>query len=205
MFVHELWKNADPSRLALDGNRALTYAQLSDQVRVVRNVLYKKGIRRKDRVALYSANSVEFVVVYMAVVSLGAIIIPVNSSLVDREVDFILRDSETKLLVTDTPLQVEAPQISVDALMAEANQDAAEEAPAFPSDITEDDVCTFVYTSGTTGSPKGAMLTHKNLVRNAEQTNEVITHTPEDKALCSTAMAGQYPYWFRCWQDAPLW
>ena len=164
MFVHELWKNADPSRLALDGNRALTYAQLSDQVRVVRNVLYKKGIRRKDRVALYSANSVEFVVVYMAVVSLGAIIIPVNSSLVDREVDFILRDSETKLLVTDTPLQVEAPQISVDALMAEANQDAAEEAPAFPSDITEDDVCTFVYTSGTTGSPKGAMLTHKNLV-----------------------------------------
>ena len=118
MFVHELWKNADPSRLALDGNRALTYAQLSDQVRMVRNVLYKKGIRRKDRVALYSANSVEFVVVYMAVVSLGAIIIPVNSSLVDREVDFILRDSETKLLVTDTPLQVEAPQISVDALMA---------------------------------------------------------------------------------------
>ena len=111
MFVHELWKNADPSRLALDGNRALTYAQLSDQVRVVRNVLYKKGIRRKDRVALYSANGVEFVVVYMAVVSLGAIIIPVNSSLVDREVDFILRDSETKLLVTDTPLQVEAPQI----------------------------------------------------------------------------------------------
>ena len=53
MFVHELWKNADPSRLALDGNRALTYAQLSDQVRVVRNVLYKKGIRRKDRVALH--------------------------------------------------------------------------------------------------------------------------------------------------------
>ena len=92
--------------------------------------------------ALYSANSVEFVVVYMAVVSLGAIIIPVNSSLVDREVDFILRDSETKLLVTDTPLQVEAPQISVDALMAEADQDAADEAPAFPSDITEDDVCT---------------------------------------------------------------
>ncbi len=188
MFVHELWKNADPSRLALDGNRALTYAQLSDQVRVVRNVLYKKGIRRKDRVALYSANGVEFVVVYMAVVSLGAIIIPVNSSLVDREVDFILRDSETKLLVTDTPLQVEAPQISVDALMAEANQDAAEEAPAFPSDITENDVCTFVYTSGTTGSPKGAMLTHKNLVRNAEQTNEVITHTPEDKALCVLPM-----------------
>ena len=188
MFVHELWKHADPSRLALDGNRALTYAQLSDQVRMVRNVLYKKGIRRKDRVALYSANSVEFVVVYMAVVSLGAIIIPVNSSLVDREVDFILRDSETKLLVTDTPLQVEAPQISVDALMAEADQDAADEAPAFPSDITEDDVCTFVYTSGTTGSPKGAMLTHKNLVRNAEQTNEVITHTPEDKALCVLPM-----------------
>ena len=59
MFVHELWKYADPSRLALDGNRALTYAQLSDQVRMVRNVLYKKGIRRKDRVALYSANSTE--------------------------------------------------------------------------------------------------------------------------------------------------
>ena len=84
MFVHELWKNADPSRLALDGNRALTYAQLSDQVRMVRNVLYKKGIRRKDRVALYSANSVEFVVVYMAVVSLGAIIIPVKMCIRDR-------------------------------------------------------------------------------------------------------------------------
>lgn len=188
MFVHEIYKNADPASYAIIGNPSYTYGELDEKVHAYRNKLYDMGIRQKDRVALYSQNRAEFIFVYMAVVSLGAIIIPVNFSLVDREVDFILRDAEAKLLVTDEPLNVSAPSISIFDLDKEAMKKESPEAPPFPSDIVPDDVCSFVYTSGTTGSPKGAMITHKNLVRNVEQVSHILPYTSEDRVLCVLPM-----------------
>lgn len=188
MFLHQIFQKADPQRMAFVGKQNMTYGQLTALVRMYRNDFYRRGIRRGDRVALYSSNSAEFIIVYMAVVSLGAVIIPVNNSLVDREVEFILKDAGAKLLVTDKSMEVTVEQVSIEEMKVEAGKGKAEEAPAFPSDLTEDDVCTFVYTSGTTGNPKGAMLSHKNLIRNAEQTNAVLKHTPEDMALCVLPM-----------------
>lgn len=87
MFIHEIFKNADPKSLAMTGESNVTYGQLEKAVENYRNTLYAMGIRRGDTVGLYTANRAEFVYVYMAVVSLGAIIVPVNNSLVSREVD----------------------------------------------------------------------------------------------------------------------
>ena len=188
MFLHEIIKGANPSHLVFEGEANVTYGQLVEWIRKYRNKLYEMGIRQGDRVALYSSNRAEFVYVYLSVVSLGAIIIPVNCSLVDREVDYILRDSGSALLITDTAMTVSCPSIDIHDLDFQAEEDKAEEAPDFPKDISVDDVCALVYTSGTTGSPKGAMLTHRNLVENVEQFISRITFKPEDKVLCVLPM-----------------
>ena len=74
MFIHEIFKNADPKSLAMTGESNVTYGQLEKAVENYRNTLHAMGIRRGDTVGLYTANRAEFVYVYMAVVSLGAII-----------------------------------------------------------------------------------------------------------------------------------
>ena len=188
MFVHEIYKNGDPKKFCFLGEATATYADLDLAVRRYRNTLYAMGVRRGDRVALYSQNRGEFVYVYMAVVSLGAIIVPVNCSLVDREVDYIIKDCGAKLLVTDTPLTVSCETEDIHDLDYRAEKENAPNAPDFPTDLTENDVCALVYTSGTTGSPKGAMLTHKNQIRNVEQYTAIITMTPEDRVLCVLPM-----------------
>lgn len=188
MFVHEMINGADPAHIALDGDVEITYGQLAETIRRFRNLLYREGVRKGDRVGLYCANRPGFIYTYMAVISLGAIIIPINNSLVDREVDFILKDSGSKLVVSDVPLTVSCRVIDLHDYDYEAKDGPLEEAPPFPSDLTEDDVCALVYTSGTTGSPKGAMLTHKNLISNVEQFTKQVIFMPEDKVLCILPM-----------------
>ena len=103
MFIHEIFKNAAPKRLAMTGESNITYGQLEKAVENYRNTLYAMGIRRGDTVGLYTANRAEFVYVYMAVVSLGAIIVPVFFFFVGREVDFILRSSTSMIWITAHP------------------------------------------------------------------------------------------------------
>lgn len=188
MFLHEMIKGAEPSHLAMVGEVSVTYGELAESVRLYRNYLSALGISRGDRVGLYSSNRPEFIYAYLSVVSLGAIIIPINSSLVDREVDFILKDAEASLLITDTVMDVSIPSVGILELDEKARINLTADAPDFPVDATEDDICALVYTSGTTGSPKGAMLTHRNLVGNVEQFTQRIIFKPEDRVLCVLPM-----------------
>lgn len=188
MFLHEIYIHEDKNHVAFCGKANATYGELERMVDLYRNELYLKGVRPHDKVGLFAGNCGEFVYTYMAVVSLGAIIVPINNSLIAREIDYILDDAEAKFIVSDTNLELKHEVIDLKELDENAKSEKAPKAPAFPSDLTENDVCTFVYTSGTTGSPKGAMLTHKNLIRNAQQTNLVVTHYPEDNTLCVLPM-----------------
>lgn len=188
MFIHEIINQAPSDHVAIEGDERVTYGELRALVSLYRNRLYGMGVRKGCRVGLYSANRAEFIYVHLAVMSLGAVIIPINNSLVDREVDYILKDAEAMLLVTDTKLSVSVPSIDIHDLDFQARERNAPEAPDFPADLTENDVCAFVYTSGTTGSPKGAMLTHRNLVRNVEQFTQKVIFKPEDKILCVLPM-----------------
>lgn len=188
MFLHEIYRHENKNHIAFCGKANATYGELENMVDLYRNELYALGVKCGDKVGLYAQNCGEFVYAYMAVVSLGAVIVPINNSLVGREVDFILGDAQAKFIISDTDLSLSHKIVKLDWLDSEAKSKKSPSAPPFPSHLTEEDVCTFVYTSGTTGSPKGAMLTHKNLIRNAQQTNMVVTHYPKDNTLCVLPM-----------------
>ena len=90
MFIHEIINQAPSGHVAIEGDERVTYGELRNLVSLYRNQLYEMGIRRGMKVGLYSANRAEFIYVHLAVISLGAVIIPINNSLVDREVDYTL-------------------------------------------------------------------------------------------------------------------
>lgn len=177
-----------PSRPALadhDGSRSLTYGDLEARTNAVAASLSAKGIRRGDRVAMLTLNSIEMLEIYIACAKLGAIAVPVNFRLAPPEVEYVLRDSGAQLLFTSpalvpvaeaacTPETFVRERIVVpDAAMRAAGDGGgyAELLNGDPTrvvrDITHDDVCVIMYTSGTTGRPKGAMLTHGNFQWNA--------------------------------------
>lgn len=146
-------------------------------------MLADRGVARGDRVAVHMTNRLEVLEGYFAAMRLGAIAVPVNFRLAAAEVSYILADSGAKVLLVDDELVAIAAQvrreIDLDAVIvcggahaavpgAEAYEEALGSADAAPLDIDvgESDPAFIMYTSGTTGRPKGAVLTHLNLLMN---------------------------------------
>lgn len=168
----------------IDGNtgRKRTYGELHARTSALAGALAKRGVRRGDRVALLAFNSPEFVEVVLAAAKLGAITVPVNFRLTADEVRYALDDSGASVLLYSSQLAAVA-KSAADGLhvhtMAEippAAERAAGGASAYEDlvasgdpaplerDVAEADIAVIMYTSGTTGRPKGAMLTHGNLL-----------------------------------------
>lgn len=194
LFVHELILQK-PDSIAFHGKECVTYSQLQEQVRNYRNYFYMSGIRAGDNVGLFSRNSVEFVYSYMAIVSLGAVVVPINFQLTAREIAYIVKDAQMKQLISMERLAIDS-ELEHQGYMQEVSQHILPEikqvleqktlpnAPAIDNDFDENNPCVVIYTSGTTGSPKGAVLTHKNLISNASAFKKVLPVTAADNVLC---------------------
>src|SRR5947209_1311949 len=161
--------------------KSITWARLHDRVRRAAAAFAGQGVARGDRVAVLMTNRLEFVESVLAANAIGAIAVPVNFRLAPAEAAYIRQDSGASLVVTDpllTPLaaaaagetaQTPTPVLttgadgSYEALLAETPPTEGGDQAA----IDERDVALIMYTSGTTGRPKGAMLTHLNLLMQA--------------------------------------
>lgn len=134
----------------VDGDRRLTYGQLHAAAARVSRYLVESGVAKGDRVAILGKNSIEWVVTFWATVSIGAIAVGLNVWWAKDELDYAIADCAPKLLVEDmAPIAalLEGPDV---------------ERPRV--DIEEDDPALILYTSGTTGRPKGATHSHRNLI-----------------------------------------
>ncbi|WP_298463465.1 class I adenylate-forming enzyme family protein [uncultured Mitsuokella sp.] len=192
MLVHELLKTGrDEDPAVVDGGRSFAYAELRALTRAYRNHLYAQGIRIHDRVAIFSHKNIHYIAAYMAIASLGAVAVPINVQLSQREIGYILKDSGSSLLLTDRPfdwsgmpqyqdLAAAVRELAIDAYA----ETAAPEAPALPADFSSQQPCIIIYTSGTTGHPKGALLSHDNVTYNAQQVQDVLHIRREDRILC---------------------
>ncbi|MBM7769664.1 long-chain-fatty-acid--CoA ligase [Glutamicibacter nicotianae] len=173
--------------ITVDGH-STTYAQLWDETREYAGALQAQGITAGDRVALLIPNVADFARAYYAVLALGAVVVPVHALLKAREISYILENSEAKLMICAAPLLAEgaagaaASGVPVFSVLAQEDsgtdrlEDRAREATPIATYLPRrpEDLATILYTSGTTGKPKGAMGTHLALV---EQTHTTLLNT----------------------------
>ncbi len=203
-------KERFPSKTAISfKEQTWTYTELDEHVNQVANGLQKLGLKKGDRVGLLMLNSPYFVMSYFAIVRLGAVVVPINVAFKGDEVKYLLNDSQASLMVVapaflpmitqirgdlntvrdvvvvdmDKPAEVENVVSFKGFIEAEVST-----APAVTDSFDEEEVVVFLYTSGTTGHPKGAMLTHKNLFSNAVATAEATCTTDKDNTLCILPM-----------------
>jgi fatty-acyl-CoA synthase len=175
-----------PGNVALQyGAEQRTFADLDKRVTRLARALRDRGVERGDRVAVFMQNRLELLEGYFAACRLGAIAVPVNFRLVPDEIAYILNDSGAKALLVDHPLAGTAAAVrprarglttmiasggeeAVEGLGAEPYEEVLAAASGMPLaiDVVEDDPAFIMYTSGTTGRPKGAVLTHYNLFMN---------------------------------------
>jgi len=158
------------------GERELTYGELDDRSARLATLLGKKGLGPGDRVGVMLPNVPEFPVAYYGVLRAGCVVVPMNVLLKRREIAFYLEDSGARLLLAWHGFLEEARDGAADAgaelVGVEPASFAASLAELEPTpqlvETDEDDTAVILYTSGTTGKPKGAELTHLNLFRNAD-------------------------------------
>ncbi len=165
----------DAVALKLD-DAELTYAQLDGAAARVAGMLRSKGVEEGDRVGIMLPNVPYFAACYYGVLRLGGVVVPMNVLLKRREVGFYLTDSGAKLLLAwhgfGEAAQTGADEAGAECVLVEPGKFEAMLAEAEPigevAERDEDDTAVILYTSGTTGTPKGAELTHGNLLRNVE-------------------------------------
>lgn len=155
-------------------------------------VLIDAGVHPGDRVAVQVSKSVEALALYIACVQAGAVFLPLNTAYTEEELKYFLQDAEPRVLVVDPAFDTRASLIAGDAqvLTLSASGEGSLVAQAqIASPLqravvrAKDDLAAILYTSGTTGRSKGAMLTHANLLSNAQILQETWRFTADDVLL----------------------
>jgi fatty-acyl-CoA synthase/long-chain acyl-CoA synthetase len=205
-----------PDKVAVvDGDSRKTYSELNAMADALAAGLAEIGFKKGDRVAIYMKNSLEFVVAFYALQKLGIIVVWINAIYRKREARFTLNNSEAKgvfifsqwdgynYLAEILKIKKELPELdsiivadngmgegvySFEALM---DKGSARKVPAVPIDPQED-LCMLLYTSGTTGQPKGAMITHYAAVRAAWEYSIGVQATSKDIFIGFLPMSHSY-------------
>ena len=184
-------RHGDRVALKLD-DAELSYSQLDGASAHVAGMLRAKGVGPGDRVGIMLPNVPHFPIVYYGILRLGAVVVPMNVLLKERETGFYLSDPEAKAVFAwhqfADAAEAGAAEAGAECITVKPgefeNLVGAAEPVGEVADRDPDDTAVVLYTSGTTGTPKGAELTHSNLVRNVEVTLETLVEAgPDDMIL----------------------
>jgi long-chain acyl-CoA synthetase len=161
-------KYADRLALEVEGD-AITYGRLNRMANRAAHALRAMGVERGDRVALVLPNTPLFLYCYFGALKLGSIVVSVNPALTPAEVDYVVKDSGARVVIHESSGFEER-------LSAETGDFTA-------IDVSEDSPAAIVYTSGTTGFPKGATLSHGNIMFNSAAKRRYLKIEPADRLL----------------------
>jgi fatty-acyl-CoA synthase len=169
--------------------RRWTYASLNADVDRLARGLLARGIEKGDRVGIWAPNCAEWVITQYATAKIGAILVNVNPAYRTHELEFVVRQSGMKLLVSAVSFKTSDYRGMVgsigfrDAVFIGTDEfgELFREGEPITADLAFDDPINIQYTSGTTGFPKGATLSHHNILNNGYFVGELISYTEEDR------------------------
>ncbi|MGE7927788.1 class I adenylate-forming enzyme family protein [Lysinibacillus xylanilyticus] len=184
--------------------RRVTYRDLDEQVTRLSHALLEQGVRQGDKVIIFMPNVVEFVVSYFAIQRIGAIVVPVNAKFTLQEVEYVAQHADAKAIlvheaifaavenITVIPLKIKTGQeqdgwLNYEALIQHASIQTID------CQLNEDDVSTILYTSGTTGKPKGVLFSYRNILTVAQMIAVEMEVKPESRILLMMPLTHSAP------------
>lgn len=221
MLLNEFLENtahSTPDKIALVcQGRRLTFAEIDNMASMLGNSLVAEGFQRQDRAAIYLDNSLESVVSLFGILKAGGIFVIINPKVRDRKLAYILTDCQAKILISDTNhLKHKNETLSglsklkyIVLADQERNQEIREIIPKnrlvdFKEMLSckilntqiqrciDIDLAALIYTSGSSGTPKGVMLTHHNMVSAAESIIKYLGNTPDDIIIDTLPLSFDY-------------
>jgi acyl-CoA ligase (AMP-forming) (exosortase A-associated) len=199
--IIERGMNRNPLGEALRmGADSVNYADLAVRVERAGSAFLRRGLKAGDRIAVYLPKSVQTVTALFGVARAGGVFVPVNPVLKARQVNHILSDSGATMLVTSADRLAmlrqdgEALPPSVREIILESEWDAflATGGNGAIGHPAPDDLAALLYTSGSTGLPKGVMLSHRNLTTGARSVVSYLDNTSADRILCALPLSFDY-------------
>ncbi|MDQ3911085.1 MAG: long-chain-fatty-acid--CoA ligase [Actinomycetota bacterium] len=211
------WAGARPeTQFAVQGGRRLTYREALDAVNRLANAFVDAGLRVGDRVAVLSKNSIEYVLIYFAAAKAGVVVVPLNYRLAVPEWTYILNDAKPRMLIAAgqyltaidgfrSELETVEHFVASDVVGGagwDSLQDWVADERRTPPErlVSEESDAYQMYTSGTTGHPKGAVLTHRAVTANVRQIGHALQLEPGERSLVVAPLfhAGAVPTTFSC-------
>jgi long-chain acyl-CoA synthetase len=151
----------------IDNGETFTFTQLHERCARLASGLYKLGLEKGDRVAIWADNCHQYIEAYVGVPAAGLVIVPLNTRHAEPELRYALQDSGTKVLLTDRPAAGLDDIVEHVVSLDEAYENLlADEPMQLGVGVQENDLAGLFYTGGTTGQSKGVMLSHRNLIAN---------------------------------------
>lgn len=195
------------------GYWTITYGEVQEHIRALATALLASGVSKADKVGLISENRSEWVITYLAVTAVGAVIVPYDILLKTEELASIIRASEARIIFTSAEYQEKVRNAAGDAVKRLVFFDDVPGAPeTFASlaqngrrlmsagdsayaraEVAPDDLAALIFTSGTTGTPKGVMLSHRNLVENGDGVQMTTPLGPGDNWIIVLPFHHTYP------------
>lgn len=191
------------------GARRLSFIEFDQEVTRAAGALQSMAVEKGDRVAIMGRNTLSWVISAMGALRAGAILVPINHKLMAPEVQFIVQHCQAKVLVYEATLAnvIKETDTSARKLMMDAKADIAGDADGFPQmellfakqlpfspvPLTSHDQAEILYTSGTTGKPKGCMHSHENILLSGIATNLIYHLGQTDKTLIAMPVWHCFP------------
>jgi long-chain acyl-CoA synthetase len=181
----------------------ISYSELSGKIRSLSVFLSRDGVEKGDNIAIMLKNSPKWPISFFAVISAGAVPIPINPDASSREIENILKDSNSKIIFADkeSSAMAKGMQSGNGFIKKVINADSdmfseiieSQNKPESGRQISETDLACILYTSGTTGTPKGVMLSHKNLLANCNSLNKLNIIRENDSVVSILPLHHAYP------------